>query len=563
MNQKRNSGCYLAASVSVAAFVVYLSSLRNGFVEWDDSAYVYENVHIRSLTMAFLRWAFFDFHVSNWHPLTWISHAIDYALWGLNPVGHHLTNLILHSANAFLVVVLVMRLVKASETSAPRSAFPLLNETGMLIAGGVTGLLFALHPLHVESVAWVADRKDLLCALFFLLSLRAYISDASGADKEGVQQNSLPGWFRSQYLLSLGFFVLALLSKPMAVSLPLILLMLDWYPCRRIRSLRTFLTAFVGKLPFVALSLCSSTVTVLAQSAGRSVVPAEWAPLSTRALVAAKSLVAYLWKMLLPLNLIPFYPYPQNVSLSSPEYLLSIALVSGVTVICVVRAKRQRLLLAAWIYYVATLLPVIGIVQVGNTFMADRYSYLPSLGPFLVAALGAAFVVKKADALGKGALPAKILFLVAVVLALVSLSWLTVKQAGIWKNSITLWSYVIEKEPTRVPLAYYNRGLSYQREGQFYRAIEDYDRAAALDPSDYEALNNLGVLYGKVGLAEQAIEVFDKAILANPGYAVAYFNRGLFYSRAGNKDLAAEDYLKACQLGYDKGCKALSPSEPR
>jgi hypothetical protein len=295
---------YLAGFIALVTFAVYLHALQNGFVALDDDAYVFDNLHIRSFDLAFLRWAFLNFYASNWHPLTWMSHALDYALWGLNPMGHHLTSIILHAINTFIVVVLAMRLREASTwTTEQKSRTVFLNERAMLITGGVTGILFGLHPLHVESVAWVAERKDLLCAFFFLLSIMAYTNAVRRIGHGAARIWLAPG----SLLSALCFFVLALLSKPMAVTLPVVLLILDWYPFNRVHSLKTFRSSLVEKLPFMALSLMSSILTMYAQGAGRAVVPIGFIPLSIRLLVAARSLVAYLWKMVVPSDLIPYY----------------------------------------------------------------------------------------------------------------------------------------------------------------------------------------------------------------------------------------------------------------
>ena len=212
---------YLSAcAVGFVTFLVFLPTLQNDFINWDDSLYVYENPLIRSFDTQLLISAFGDFYAGFWHPLTWISHALDYAIWGLNPMGHHLTNNILHAINAFLVVILITRLVEAASGS-------LKSSKGSLVAAVTTGLLFGLHPLRVESVAWVAERKDLLCGLFYLLSIMAYTSYAANKS------------YRT-YFISLGLFTLALMSKPMAVSLPVVLLILDWYPFRRIESIKSF-----------------------------------------------------------------------------------------------------------------------------------------------------------------------------------------------------------------------------------------------------------------------------------------------------------------------------------
>ena len=453
---------YAAGAVSLITFVVYFSSLQHEFLQWDDILHISENPHIRSLDLAFIRWAFFDFYAGNWHPLTWMSHALDYAVWGLNPLGHHLTNVILHALNTFVVVLLVVKLLEIGNTPPPinapsvtppppapplkirggRGSYDPIGEggvifrgsftdKGVLIAAATTGLLFGLHPLHVESVAWVSERKDLLCALFFMLSIMAYLRYATlhfpcgiitsqpsapflnptrpplnvGGGEGGVISRGGKRW----YLISLLFFILALLSKPMAVTLPVVLLMLDWYPLGKIQSFKTARTAIVEKFPFMALSIISSILTVLAQQAGGAIKSIEFAPISIRVLVGVKSLIIYLWKMVLPLDLSPFYPYPREASLFSIEYFLAIVLVAGITIASVVIAKRQKLWLSAWGYYVITLLPVLGIVQVGLQSMADRYTYLPSLGPFLVIGIMASWVWARAERLGEKSQVAKVL----------------------------------------------------------------------------------------------------------------------------------------------------------
>ena len=546
----------VAGLVAVITCAVYFTSLRNEFVEWDDSIYVFENPYIRSLNFSFFRWAFFDFHAGNWHPLTWISHAVDYALWGLNPWGHHLTNVILHSLNASIVVLLIMGLIEALQKTTIVNERP-MNERMTLMVGGVTGILFGLHPLHVESVAWVAERKDLLCALFFLLSMTVYAKYGTLAHAETPHPGSESRYLKKLYLLSLGSFTLALLSKPMAVTLPVCLLMLDWYPLKRIRSFRTFRIAFVEKVPFFALSLASSLLTILAQAAGGSIVPIEYAPVSTRMLVASKALVVYLGKMTVPLNLVPFYPYPSGVSLLSLDYLFSVVLVLGITMVCIVVIKRHELLLSVWGYYVVTLMPVLGIVQIGNQFMADRYAYLPGLGPFFLMGLATAWLFEKVNALQRWSRPATLVCAAAAIGVLVSLSYLTVKQIGVWQNSIDLWTYVIKKEPVRAPLAYYNRGVYYAKKGQVDRALNDFTKTIILDPSDYQAYYNLGVLYGSTGLFDMAIECFSTAIMINQSYDMAYLNRGSYYARTGRMEQARADYQKACDLGNENGCRQV------
>jgi tetratricopeptide (TPR) repeat protein len=553
-----NAKYILAGTVALATFLVYLVTLQNDFVGWDDGPYVVENHVIRSFDPTFFRWAFFDFYVSNWHPLTWISHALDYAVWGLNPLGHHLTNILLHALNTFLVVLLIVKLLRVNV-----SRLSFLTDRNALIAAGTTGVLFGLHPVHVESVAWIAERKDLLCGLFFLLSIMAYAKFArgqgagvrdqttedSGRRPEGDHTDgpSRKNFFLNKhYLFSLGFFILALLSKPMAVTLPVVLLILDWYPLERARSWKALRTALIEKLPFAALSLISSILTILAQRG--TIAPLEFVPVSTRLLVALNSLLSYIGKMLWPANLVPFYPYPSNVSLTASEYLLPLVLVAGITAGCILLAKKQKWWLAAWGYYTATLVPVLGIVQVGTQAMADRYTYLPGIGPFLCLGLAAAWIADRTARVQKGRLAAQTFAVAAAVAAIMGLSWLTVEQTGVWKNTIVLWNYVIEKEPDRVPQAYNNRGLALKNRGQMQKAIEDFNRAIALNPEYALAYNNRGVTLKKAGMLQEAIEDFDRAIALNPSYYKAYNNRGSAYGKIGRPDKAVEDFDKAISL---------------
>ncbi len=524
VREKRKSQYLFAGLVALITFLVYLACLQNEFVNWDDSTYVTENPFIRTLNLSFLKFAFSSFYASNWHPLTWISHALDYAIWGLNPLGHHLTNNILHAINAFVVVVLVAGIIQAAKERMPaKGASPFLDEQRVLIAGCVTGLLFGLHPLRVESVAWIAERKDLLCALFFLLSILMYAGNATIVKGEEDHKDSSARVYSKQYLFSFGFFVLALLSKPMAVTVPFVLLILDWYPFKRIRSLKTCRAALVHKLPFMTLSIISSIVTIQAQKTTGAIASMEAVPLSTRVLVAVHSLMTYVGKMILPLNLVPYYPYPQNVSALSAENLLSIFLVVVITVACVVVAKRQKIWLAVWGYYVLTLIPVLGIIQVGGQSMADRYTYLPSLGPFLIIGLVVAWISKKVNKLRKWGVTVKLVSISFAMFLIISTTYLTFKQIGIWKDSMTLWSYVITKEPVSVPIAYYNRGIIFSKMGSFHQAVEDFNNAIALRHS----------------------------------FADAYYNRGMVFYLMGRFDKAMADFQKACDFGDRDGCNKI------
>jgi tetratricopeptide (TPR) repeat protein len=603
--------------LTLLTLLVYLPSLLNDFSEMDDPTYILNNPYIRAFDGKFLKWAFFDFYAGNWHPLTWISHALDYALWGLNPLGHHLTSIVLHAGNTALVVVLVLKLLELARGGTSPNPSSFLNDRTILITAGVTGLLFGIHPLHVESVAWVAERKDLLCAFFFLLSIMEYTKYVRTQGKETEnrgqrtdngqqkirerQQRTIESYhdkagqkhifINRHYLVALGLFVLALMSKPMAVTLPVVLLILDWYPIQRIRSFRTLWAAMVEKFPFLVLSLTSSIATMIAQQTGGAMKMMAVIPPGTRILVAVRSLIGYLGKMLLPLNLIPFYPYPTDASLYSFEYASAILLSIGIMAACVAMMRKQKVWLSAWGYYIITLLPVLGLIQVGEQSMADRYTYLPSLGPFVVIGMAVAWIGARSRSSGREKRQSLSTTVVMISSIGLLLSWATIHQVALWRDDVKLWSSVIEREPTQVPFAYLLRGRAFEKEGQLDRAVADYTKAIALNPSFTAAYNNLGMIYAKARLYDQAIAVFSRSIFLDPAHTtsysnrgrtyfslgqydkaledlnkaialnhqfdVAYFNRGELYYRTGRTELANADFRKACDLGNQFGCKAL------
>lgn len=575
-----------AAGISLLTFAVYLPALRNGFVNWDDNLYVYDNPSIRSLDWSLFRWAFTTFHASNWHPLTWLSHAVDYAFWGLNPLGHHLSNIVLHGLNTFLVALLASKLLtirRMRPAPADAAAFPDERET--LIAAGVAGLLFGVHPLHVESVAWISERKDLLCGLFFLLSIAAYLRSADAAGEGGGG----PRYLRKDLLPSLGFFVLALMSKPMAVSLPAVLLLLDWRPLRRIGSLGSLREAVIEKAPFIAASLASAAVTMAAQA------DALWStapPLFVRVLVAAKALAAYLYVMLLPARLMPVYPYEKDVAhYLSLSYGASALLVIAVSWFAVRGMRAGRAWPAAWWYYVVTLLPVLGLVQVGNQAMADRYTYLPSIGPFLIIGTIVSKWWTNAVSTGRGAFSARIALRGGVLIALAVFSVLTMKQTAVWKSSHALWTSVIGRDPNRIPTAYYNRGLAYEEAGNLDEALSDFSRAISLRPDDADAYFHRGSVFRSLGRRGEALADFNDAVIRRPTFYAAYVNRGRLlrdngwieeagkdfetavalgpyhplahfergelFRLVGDAGAAAGEYRQACELGSEDGCSAL------
>jgi tetratricopeptide (TPR) repeat protein len=527
-----------ALPIFIAAFAVYLPALKNDFV-WDDVTYLIENSWIRRLDAYSLSALFFSFRAGNWHPLTWLSHAIDYRFWGAAPAGHHAASIVLHGFNAVLVFYLALLLLLRA--GRREGAVP---EGGCIIAAVVTALLFGLHPVHVESVAWVAERKDLLCAFFVLLSVLAYCSDAASAS-------------RPRYLLSFLCGIAALMSKPMAVTLPLILLLCDLYPLRRIAfpvfPLARHKPALIDKMPFVAASCVSCVITVAAQNAGGAIKSLDLFPFPLRLLNAVRAPGFYLGKMLFPKGLVPFYPFPQSPEWLHPSVFPSVLAVLVITGASLWMLRRGRLaFFTAWSFYLIALLPVLGIVQVGGQAAADRYTYLPSISIFLMAGVGAAWLLQKSVVVvGRAGFW---LLLLIFLCGLLALSRLTVRQIDVWRNSEVLWEYVIRSFPfpRSDAMAHNNLGAAYYGKGAWDKAIEEYKKAISLRPRYADAYNNLGAAYAGKGMYDEAIAAHKQALAIRPDLLRAHLNLGVSYDKKGELDAAIEQYraVLALDAGY-------------
>jgi tetratricopeptide (TPR) repeat protein len=538
----------VAASVAIAAFVVFLPALQNDFLTtWDDNLYILDNPHIRSLDFSLLKWSFTDTTIM-WVPLTKISHALVYALWGLNPAGHHLINILLHALNTFLVVVLIMSLfrhyygVERKDFSFDQSKSLYLKA---VVACSVTGLLFGLHPLRVESVVWVTERKDVLYSFFFLLSLIFYLKYTS------VSLNKRRSLY---YGICLLLFSFALLSKAMAVTLPAVLLILDVYPLRRFKvkaRLKSQLKLLIDKLPFFCMSLIYTVVTISTYAERSKLRPVEKYPFAQRIYGSFHELVFYLYKMVFPANLVPYYPY-REMSFLSPDVLGSSIAVVVITVFCIYSWRKNRqVYLAVWVYYIVTLLPVLGIIQVGKTAGADRYTYLASIGPFLLIGLVTATVYEKVSGLKQRLPILKTASVAAAIAALISLSYITIRQTAVWKNSLVFWSYVIEKEPGRVAGAYYNLGNAYYADGLLDKAIEQFETTLRIEPGYKGTHYKLGIIYQSKGLPDLAIQQYETALRLNPDDMEVHNNLGVAYQSKGLLDKATEQYQKALSLSPD------------
>ncbi|HLE09086.1 MAG TPA: tetratricopeptide repeat protein [Thermodesulfobacteriota bacterium] len=518
--------------VSGITFLVYLSTLEAGFVNWDDQLYVLENTVIQSPDSFFLNMAF-TVVARNWHPLTLFSHAIDYSLWGFIPFGHHLTNISIHALNSFLVFILTSRLAKISMPGSPLG----INQNGFIISV-VTALLFGIHPLHVESVAWISERKNVLYAFFFILSILSYLRYATAAK----------GYKKTFYGASLFFFALSLMSKSMAITLPLVLLILDYHPIRRLTSAR-WLNTVLEKAPFFALSFSLGLVTLWTQRPASAIPLFPEAPLLMRIGIAIRAYAFYLYKMVAPINLAPFYPYPGEIDFFTIEYSGSLLLIIAITAFCILYRKWNRAILAAWLYYMATLLPVIGIIPFSSASAADRYTYLPSLGPFLVFGAGIGFLFERHR--GRKTL----------IIALSAMSFLlverTLHQIAVWKNPLSLWSHELKLFPDE-KMSYYGRGHAYYGLGRFKEALDDLAKAIEIDPYDVRLYTCRGNIHGDSGGREQAINDFKKAISLNPRYAQAYYDLGSVYLNSGETEKAISNFKKAEELGLKEAKDYLS-----
>jgi protein O-mannosyl-transferase len=510
------TGFVAALLVAACTFVVFLPALRNGFVNWDDPVYVG--------TQAGWPWsAFTRVHPSgNWHPLTTLSHGLDLLVWGRHPAGHHLTSILLHALNAGLVVLL------GGALFGVRRRLPACK---LYLALTLAALAWSIHPLRVESVAWVSERKDLLCGFFCLLGLLAYVRGAASATRP---------WYACRwYWITVASFVAALMSKPMAVSFPVVLLILDWFPLARVEraGLRKLL---VEKLPLFALSIGGGLLALHAQGSGgayRALAEVAW---PTRVMVALQSFGGYLGTMLWPSPLLPYYSYPTAVSLWS----LAVAGSSILLAVLLLWKRRQPAVAAAVAAYGMLLLPVLGLVQVGPQAMADRYTYLSTLPLVLLAAAVVTTRVRGP------------LLVIPVALGLGAMGVLTTAQIRIWHDSGTLWTHELAHEPDNME-AHNSRAAYYYERGRYREALADYDAALAAPPRVSAShavkrraacLNDRAITYVQLGELSQAVEDESKAIRLMPEQASYYLNRSKMYEQLHMLEPAQADRQRARAL---------------
>src|SRR5437899_3267085 len=525
-------GIYLfLVGISLAVFA---QTIRYGFVNFDDDLYVYNTPAIQaSVTIRGIGLAFTSPHARNWHPLTTISHMLDCQLYGLNAGGHHAANVLLHT----IAVLLLFEVLR--------------QMTGAVWKSAAVAALFAVHPLHVESVAWVSERKDVLSAVFFLLMLAAY-----------VRYTRAPSIRR--YLAVAVLFAGGLLSKPMLVTAPVILLLLDYWPLRRFEQpstkernkiskfgsqLRVTRGLFLEKLPLLILSAGSCVITFVLQKRAAGAIPPL--PLLWRVQNAVASYVIYVWKTLWPTRLAVFYPHP-NDTLATWEVMLAIGLLLAITVAAIVFRRERPYLFTGWFWYLGMLVPVIGLIQVGEQGHADRYTYLPHIGLFVLAVWLAADVIAVSEFRSRLAAGSAIVIIGA-------LAWTAFIQTSYWRNSETLWTHALAVTDDN-DVAHNNLGYLCVDRGELDKAISHFGSSARIrsgkrdphyDVGSAFVQMNLADALARKGLPDEAMVHYEEAIRLQPYYADAYYNRGNVLFAKGRTEEAISDWEKTLQLRPD------------
>lgn len=495
------------------------------FIALDDNLYIVENPHVqKGITIQNIVWAMTTFHTSNWHPLTWLTYMADYELFGLNPAGYHLGNLILHLFNTLLLFLVLQRM------------------TGEIWKGCIVAALFAVHPLNIESVVWIAERKNLLSTLFWILTILAYVRYAEK-----------PGWRR--YSMVLVCFCLGLMAKPMLVTLPFILLLLDYWPLQRFSwsdpdqssnipdraERRNRLTRLlIEKVPLILLSFLSVFVTLQAARSGGAVKAISVFPLLGRIENALISYVMYLYKMLWPMDLAIFYPYPVGRPLW--QVVLSILFLTVATIFICLKGRTHRYLITGWFWYGITLLPVIGLVQVGFQSMANRYAYLPLIGIFVILVWGADDLLKRFS--GRWVLPA------AAAAVILAFTFCTKSTLPVWKDSYRVFRHAIDVTKNN-HIAEMGMGNVWLGRGDLPKARSRYLASLRIKPDYAEAHNNLALVLMQEGKMDEAAAQYQEAIKDKPDYAEAYNNLGVVFACQGKFRQAEEGFRKALELKPD------------
>jgi protein O-mannosyl-transferase len=497
-------------ALSVCTFAIYFNVLNNDFVNYDDTVYVTDNTRVQEgLKLDTLIWAFKASAANNWHPLTWLSHMLDCQLFGLNPRWHHLTSLLFHIANVLLLFGLLKKL------------------TGAFWASGFVSAVFALHPLHVQSVAWVAERKDVLSTLFWFLTMWAY-----------VYYVARPKLLRYVFMLLL--YALGLMAKPMLVTLPVILLLLDYWPLGRIKN-KDFSRLFFEKVPLIALAAASSIITFAVQQKTGAVTDFANLPLLTRVANAAVSYAVYAAKTIWPSGLAVYYQHPNN--LPSWQVVLALVLLAGISAAVVI--LRRKYLIVGWAWYIVTLLPVIGLIQVGSQARADRYMYIPMVGLLIILAWGLNELSTKLRFKNFILISAGIVFISGMALC-------AGQQIKYWHDSFTLFTHTLQVIPDN-HIAHLNLGNVLLKEKKIDEAIWHYKKAVEASSDFTEAYQNLGLAYFLEGKFDQAITQYNILMQKGRKTSKTHFYLANALARKGRLDEAISHYEQALKKDPDNG----------
>jgi hypothetical protein len=514
----------IAFGLLVLVVATYRRVGEHEFVDLDDSEYVYENVQVRAgLTLAGISWAFTTTHAANWHPLTWISHMADVRMFGLKAGWHHRVNVLIHALNAVLLFLVLRYMTDAAWRSAMVAA------------------LFAVHPLHVESVAWVAERKDVLSAFFWLLTMGIYASYVRR-----------PGAWR--YLGVTLSFVLGLMAKPMLVTLPLVLLLLDYWPLGRLGrgdppgvastpiASERIPYLIIEKLPLLVLAAGSSIVTYVAQSSKAATASLEGFPLGERVSNALVSYVLYLLKTVWPTSLAVFYPHPSSLGEKIPVWqaLAAAAALAALTLVVLLWGSRYPYLAVGWLWYLGTLVPMVGIVQVGSQAMADRYTYIPLVGIFVAAAWGLPAALGRWRS-GRGVAPA---LGATAILGLSAATWF---QTAYWRDNESLYTRAIAVTRKNW-LAWNNLGNHHLRRGEVRQAMPAFQEALRIKPDYADAWYNAGVAHSLLEDYPRAIAFYRRALGLDPANADGWVYQGLAHQALGQYAQAVTCYESALRL---------------
>lgn len=507
--------------LAAAVIGVYFPLSTNTFVNWDDGETITGNPLIRSLALPAVFRMFTSVHTGNWVPLTWLSFALDYAVGGLNPAVYLWNNLLLHLLNTFLVFFLARRIFSLAPD--PKDPVGRSNGKDWVLPGAfLSALAFGIHPIHVESVAWASERKDVLYAFFYLLGLLTYLPYARGT-----------GPSRKNLAKCLLLFLLALMAKPMAISFPAVLLILDFWPLQR-----NFLKkeVWLAKWIFLLPVLASAGLAVAAQRAAAATPNLAQFPLDQRLLNGIKGLAFYAYKLFIPDHFCAIYPVDLKASWTSPNALLSFLAVLVFSVCLVYWVKRVPSLAACWAYYVVTLAPVLGIVQIGSQSVADRYAYLPTLGFILLFSAASSFLLR-----GKG-------FVLFVAALGVFLGIKTHQQVGVWNNSKSLWKNAVQYTDPPSELPYWYLGFAFRDGGEPTEALAAFEKSISINPQLAVTHYGKALALEDLGRIDEALEEFKKSIALDPGYAQPHINLSSLYQKLGQYDAAVQEGEKAVSL---------------